>query len=97
MNIAGLLCIAFLVLWFPLCGFVGHQLKKRQAKKQDRPDPVAPTPPHVHILDIDRSEITITEAGGVLARCILAGCKESVYIAPNLGNTFIVESVEVRK
>lgn len=47
-------------------------------------DPVAPTPKHLHILEMERSAITITEAGGIHARCVVAGCGEAVYIAPNL-------------
>lgn len=56
----------------------------KPARMPPRPDPVAPTPAHVHILDADRSEITVTDIGAVLGTCIVAGCRESIYIAPGV-------------
>lgn len=44
----------------------------------------AATPPHVHIIDATRTEITLTEIGGIHARCVVAGCNEAVYIAPGV-------------
>lgn len=48
--------------------------------------------PHVHILDLDRSEITRTETGGVYAHCSMWGCDVRVYIKPNLAKVYIEEA-----
>lgn len=55
---------------------------------------VAPTPKHVHILDMDRGDIRISDTGGVHARCAVAGCEEPVYIAPNLARLHVGQEVE---
>ena len=39
---------------------------------------------HVHIMDIDRSNITVTDSGRVFGRCAIAGCEEPIL----LGNGF---------
>jgi hypothetical protein len=53
----------------------------------------APTPEHVHIVDMDRGEIRISETGGIHARCAIAGCEEPVYISPNLARLHVVAEV----
>jgi hypothetical protein len=81
-NLFGLAQLVLLVGWFPTCGLVGYFLSRRI--RRDKPDPVAPTPVHVHIVDLERSEITISDIGGIYGRCIVAGCGEAFYIAPSL-------------
>ena len=39
---------------------------------------------HVHIMDVDRSNITVTDSGRVFGRCAVAGCEEPIL----LGNGF---------
>jgi hypothetical protein len=100
MNYFGMLADVALVLWFPACGFIGHWYggKVRREMAARRPflvaEPVAPTPHHVHILDMDRSQISVTDAGGIHARCCVAGCGEPVYVAPNLSRMYIAETTE---
>jgi hypothetical protein len=81
-NGFGALQILLLVGWFPTCGFIGYLLGRRI--KREKADPIAPTPVHVHILDLERSEITVTDIGGITGRCIIAGCGDAFYIAPSL-------------
>jgi hypothetical protein len=92
LNYQGFLSIALLLLWFPACGFIGHRLTRRlNAKPQG--DKTAAMPRHVHILDLEHSHYTVTDQGGIHARCALALCEESVYIAPNLAQLYVVEEV----
>jgi hypothetical protein len=98
MNYAGLSCSAFLLLYFPFCGFLGWFIRRKQAAAiaRLRPDPVAPPPVHVHILDLERSKIHVTDIGGVFAHCIVAGCEESIYIAPGMARSSVAEWVGIR-
>jgi hypothetical protein len=99
-NPMGFFLIAVLLAWFPACGFIGHWLTrdvKVVAEPRPKGDPVAPTPKHVHVLDLDRGEITVTDAGGVLARCAVAGCGEAVYVARNLAQLYVAEAFEVHR
>lgn len=81
-NLFGLMQLVLLVGWFPVCGFVGYLFHRRI--RRDTPDPVAPTPVHVHILDLERSDVTVTDIGGICGRCVIAGCGDAFYIAPSL-------------
>lgn len=104
-NYQGFGLLTILLGWFPLCAFIGYMFERRKDKAKAAPielaeiivDPVAPAPPHVHILDIDRSKITVTEIGGILATCIIAGCEEAVYISPGLATAYIGEAAELRR
>ncbi len=98
-NLYGFFAAGALLLWFPLCGYVGYRLtrKVKPAPIEDKPDAVAPAPLHVHILDLERSDPTVTDIGGVLARCVVAGCEESVYIAPSLARSYVGEALELRR
>lgn len=73
---------------------IGHELCMNISAMHR--DPVAPAPLHVHIIDMERGEITVTDAGGVHAHCAIAGCKESFYISPNLAQLYVVAGAEVR-
>lgn len=60
-------------------------------------NPMPQAPKHVHILDSTRDDITITDAGGIHARCIIAGCQEAVYISPTFASLQIGQVMETRR
>jgi hypothetical protein len=59
----------------------------RVIRMERKPDPVAPTPAHLCMIDNERSNITVTDRGGIHATCIVAGCGRAVYIAPGVIGT----------
>jgi hypothetical protein len=60
------------------------RLAKMHSGIDRTPDPVAPTPLHLHILDFDRVPGEITEAGGIYGHCCMAGCGDAFYINPKI-------------
>jgi hypothetical protein len=103
MNLGGIALIVFLILFFPLCGLYGWAVTRQRRAVANRiepaflqPDPVAPPPIHVHILDLERSDPRVTDIGGVIAQCIVAGCQETVYIAPSLAKSYIAHEIGIK-
>lgn len=95
-NPAGFLMMGMLLGWFPACGLIGYFVTRKTKTHPIRQgDPVAPTPRHVHVLDLERSHYTITATGGIYADCAFAGCKESFYVKPTFAAMYVAETVTV--
>lgn len=41
-------------------------------------------PPHVHQMDLKRSDITITEDGSIYGHCCIPGCDEGIFLNHNM-------------
>jgi hypothetical protein len=92
-NISGIAFCLAIVLFYPACVLFGRWLNTPDKPKAPRirpiGDPVAPAPSHVHIVDMDRSKVHVTDTGAIIGRCAIAGCEEPIYIAPNLAGTYV--------
>lgn len=48
-------------------------------------------PIHLHVIDFDRSRMTVLPTGGVVAQCCVQGCDLTVTIGRDVANATIAE------
>jgi hypothetical protein len=87
-NPFGIATAIFVIFFFPAVGTIAAIRNWRAFAKLKAAHQVAPidfsATLHVHEIDAERSNITLTDNGAIFCRCCLAGCEEGVFIGADV-------------